>query len=119
MGKLMIRDNAVWAKHIEDDPEIVRRIEALPQNGPINLLIDGKPVRFVKMRDGKDGRPTPGLRPDPAFKPFWDAMQQQRGQAVQVQLEGPQPVADPYLVSVAGLLMEWSSREDAEAYDDL
>jgi hypothetical protein len=29
MGRMIIRDDVIWAKHI-DDPEIVRRILALP-----------------------------------------------------------------------------------------
>ncbi len=38
--------------------------------------IDGTAVRFRKMRDGADGRPTHGLRPaDAVSKGFWDAMQ--------------------------------------------
>jgi hypothetical protein len=62
MGRMIIRDDAVWAKHI-DDPEIVRRILALPPGAPMTLLVDRNPVRFRKMRDGADGRPTDGLRP--------------------------------------------------------
>ena len=34
---MIIRDNAVWAKHIEGDPELVRRILALPADAPITL----------------------------------------------------------------------------------
>jgi hypothetical protein len=119
MAHLTIRDNAVWAKHIEGDPEIVRRILALPQNAPITLVIDERPVRFRKMRDGADGRPTPGIRPDPSFKSFWDAMQERRGETVSVRLEGGPPLVDPYLASVQTLLSEWTSPEDAEAYDGL
>ena len=79
MGRMVVRDNAVWVKHIEGDQELVRRILALPSNASITLLVNRTPVRFRKMRDGADGRPTPGLRPDPDFKPFWNAMQQQFG----------------------------------------
>lgn len=118
MGSMIIRDNALWAKHIENDPEIVRRILALPENTPITLLIDDKPVLFRKMRDGSDGRPTDGLRPDPAFKPFWDEMQERRGGKVEVRLKDTPP-SDAYLASVAVLLSEWDSPEDAEAYDGL
>lgn len=119
MGRMIVRDNALWARHIEDDPEVVRRILALPSNAPITLVIDGTPVRFRKMRDGADGRPTPGLRPEPDFKPFWDAMQAMRGKAVSVALAGEAPVTDPYLASLDPLLQEWTSPEDAEAYDGL
>jgi hypothetical protein len=119
MGKLTIRDHAIWSKHIEEDPDMVRMIESLPENRPINLVIDGKPVRFVKMRDGKDGRPTPGLRPDPSFRPFWHAMQENRGRKVSVQMKPTTALEDSYLSSLSGLLAEWDSPEDAEAYDAL
>jgi hypothetical protein len=119
MGRMMIRDNAVWAKHIEGDPEITRRIMTMPENAAIQLVVDGRPVRFLKMRNGSDGRPTPGLRPDPAFKSFWDAMQERRGDIVDVRLDGTASLADPYLASVSALLAEWESPEDAEAFDGL
>jgi hypothetical protein len=72
---MTIRDNALWARHIEGDPRVAERILSLPQNAAITLLVDATPVRFRKMRDGADGRPTPGLRPaDAGAKRFWDAM---------------------------------------------
>jgi hypothetical protein len=118
MGHMIIRDNAVWAKHIEADAELTKRILALPQNAPLVLHIDGKPIRFLKMRDGADGRPTPGLRPDPAFKAFWDALQSRRGEVVAVSLDDA-PARDPYLASLSTTLSEWESPEDCEAYDGL
>jgi len=119
MGVMTIRDNALWVKNIEGDPEIVRRILALPQNAAITLLIEEKPVVFRKMRDGTDGRPTNGLRPDPAFKPFWDNIQSRRGERVSVRLRDSAHAADPYLASISATLSEWDSPEDAEAYDGL
>jgi hypothetical protein len=116
MGYLTVRDNAVWVKHIEGDPRLVERILALPENAPITLLIEARPVRFLKMRDGADGRPTPGLRPDAASKAFWDRMQERRGDIVRVDL---QERTDPLLASLSSLLSEWDSDEDAGAYDRL
>jgi hypothetical protein len=118
MGRMIIRDDAVWAKHI-DDPEIVRRILALPPGAPMTLLVDRNPVRFRKMRDGADGRPTEGLRPDDDFRDHWQTLQQRRGEEVTVELERPSPAEDPYLTSTAALLTEWNSPEDAKAYDGL
>jgi hypothetical protein len=115
---MTIRDNALWSKHVEDDPRLVSRIHGLPQNAPIVLLIDGVPVRFAKMRDGADGRPTPGLRPaDAEAKRFWDALQHRRGEAIHVTL--PDQPNDLHLASIAALLSEWDSPEDAAAYDRL
>lgn len=119
MGRMQVRDNAVWVKHIEGAPEIVRTILALKADTPITLRVDGQPVRFLKMRDGKDGRATQGLRPDKAFKPFWDAMQARRGETVEVRLDRDGLPTDPYLASISTLLSEWDSAEDAEAYDGL
>jgi hypothetical protein len=119
MSYMTLRDNALWAKHIEGDPQVVERILALPQNAPIVLLIDGTPVRFVKMRNGTDGRPTPGLRPaDSDAKRFWDALQGRRGERVRVALPEAPP-HDPHLASISALLSEWDSPEDAAAYDRL
>ena len=119
MGRMMIRDNAIWAAHIHDGPEIVNRIRALPEDRPIKLVLDGKPVLFLKMRNGRDGRPTQGLKPAPDFKPYWDAMQQRRGEVVEVRLDGTVPIIDPYLASISGLLTEWNTPEDGQAYDGL
>jgi hypothetical protein len=119
MGYMVIRDNAIWAKHVEGDPELVRRILALPANAPITLVIDDTPVRFRKMRDGADGRRTRGLRPDESSKAFGDALQERRGETVSISLEQKLRTVDPYLSSLEPLLSEWNSPEDAEAYDGL
>jgi hypothetical protein len=120
MAYMTIRDNALWAKHIEGDSRVVDRILGLPENAPITLLIEATPVRFCKMRDGADGRPTPGLRPaDADAKRFWDEMQARRGDRIRVDLEGRAAGDDPYLASLTALLSEWDSPEDAEAYDGL
>jgi hypothetical protein len=117
MANLTIRDNALWAKHIVGDERLVDRILALPENAPITLVIDGQPVRFRKMRDGKDHRPTPGLRPDAASRSYWDAMQRRRGEVVRVELPDAKP--DPDLGSLSSLMEEWTSPADSEAYDRL
>lgn len=120
MTYLTVRDNAVWAKHIEGDPHAVERILRLPQDSAVTLLIEGKAVRFRKMRDGADGRPTPGLRPaDTVSKEFWDAMQHRRGERVAVEVADTPGPKDAHLASLSALLSEWDSPEDAEAYDRL
>lgn len=117
MSYITVRDDALWARHVED-AEVRARIRELPQNAPLLLLVDGTPVRFVKMRDGKDGRPTDGLRPaDEEARLFWRAMQARRGERVRVALGGVP--ANAYLASLNALLSEWDSEEDAAAYDGL
>lgn len=119
MGRMEIRDHAIWVKHIQGDPAIAERILRLLQNAPITLQVDGKPVLFRKMRNGNDGRPTQGIRPDESFKDYWNALyQQRRGQIVNVALNDAAP-SDPYLASISVLLSDWDSPEDNEAYNGL
>ncbi|MGU3539117.1 hypothetical protein [Methylobacterium sp. A54F] len=117
MATMIIRDDVVWARHIEGDPELARRIRALPADDAIVLRIDGQPVRFRKMRNGRDGRPTDGVKPDPAFSEFWKAILSRRGAMITVEAEAGS--ADPYLLSLSATLSEWNSPEDAAAYDGL
>lgn len=118
MSYMKVRDDVIWARHIEGDPELAARILALPENAAIVLLIEGRPVRFQKMRNGRDGRATDGLKPaDAEAKDFWGALQGRRGERVEVrQAEGTSSV---YLASLSALLTEWDSPEDAAAYDRL
>jgi hypothetical protein len=117
MSYITVRDDAIWARHVED-PEVRDRIRALPQNAPLLLLVEGKPVRFVKMRDGRDGRPTEGLRPaDAEAHRFWAAMQARRGERVRVAIA--ETSGNAHLASLGALLSEWDSEEDAAAYDRL
>lgn len=119
MAHLLVSDHTVWVKHI-DDRAIADRILGLSPNAPIALRIDGKPVLFRKMRTGADGRPTPGIRPDDAFKDYWNALyRERRGEHVEIDLDDTAPPSDPYLAAVSSLLTEWASEADAEAYDDL
>ena len=118
MTRMIVSDHTIWLKHIEND-YIVDKIAALQQNAPVSLRIDGKPVLFRKMRDGGDGRPTPGIRPDDAFKSYWNSLyRERRGEAVEIELDDS-PLSDPYLAAVSCLMTEWASKEDADAYDDL
>jgi len=116
MSYVTVRDDAIWARHVED-PAVRDRIRAISQNEPLTLLVEGTPVRFVKMRDGKDGRPTDGLRPagEEAHR-FWSAMQSRRGERVRLALP---ETSGSYLASLGPLLSEWDSDEDAAAYDRL
>lgn len=116
MSYITVRDDAIWARHVED-PEVRDRIRTLPENQPLQLLVEGTLVRFVKMRDGKDGRPTDGLRPaDEEAHRFWRAMQARRGERIRVALP---EASGTLLTSIGALLSEWDSEEDAIAYDRL
>jgi len=116
--QLVVSDHTIWFKHIPNKA-IADRLMALEPNAPVRLQIEGKPALFRKMRDGVDGRPTPGIRPDDTFKDFWNAIfRERRGETIEVEFDD-RPIADPYLAAVSGLLTEWTSKADADAYDDL
>ncbi|WP_324134823.1 hypothetical protein [Bosea sp. (in: a-proteobacteria)] len=118
MAQMIISDHTIWLKHI-DSEHIAGRIAGLKQNAAIALRVDGRPVLFRKMRDGGDGRPTPGIRPDEAFKDYWNRLyRERRGEAVEIELDDTPPT-DPYLAAVSELMTEWTSKADADAYDDL
>lgn len=118
MGWMIVRDDVLWIRHIHDDPELTRRMQTLEDEAPIDLLIEGRPARFLKMRRGRDGRPTPGLKPSAGSSSFWKAMQARRGESVAIGLAAPS-AGDPYLKSLTATLGEWDSPEDCAAYDDL
>lgn len=116
MATMLIRDDALWAGHIEGDPDLVRRIRTLPANAPLVLRIEGRPMRFRKMNDGRDGRPTDGVKPDADSSEAWQALQARRRETITVE---PDASVDPYLLSLSAMLTEWNSPDDAAAYDGL
>lgn len=87
MAKTPVSDVVIWAKHIHGDSEMLARLNALRGGETIELLIDGVPGVWRKMSDGKDGRPTSGLRPIGAAQTFWkDLYAARRGEVVELQL---------------------------------
>lgn len=117
MATMIIRDDVLWASHIEGDPELADTIRDLSPDDVVVLRIEGRPVRFRKMRDGAAGRPTDGVKPDPSEAAFWRQLQTRRGAMITVEPEMAK--ADPYLLSLTATLTEWNSPEDAAAYDGL
>lgn len=117
MATMIICDDVLRARHIEGDPDLARSIRSLPADDIIVLRIEGTPLRFRKMRDGSDGRPTDGVRPERESSEFWRRLQARRGAMVTVEPEIGR--IDPYLLSLTATLTEWNSPEDAAAYDGL
>lgn len=117
MATMIIRDDVLWARHIEGDPELAEAIRKLSPDDSLVLRIEGRPVRFRKMRDGPTGQPTDGVKPDPSEAAFWRQLQTRRGAMITVEPERTK--ADPYLLSLTATLTEWNSPEDAAAYDGL
>lgn len=116
MGHLLIRDDAIWAKHIDGDAELRARISDLHQEDTIDLEVDGVVGTWAKMKDGRDGRPTSGIRPVGRMRAVWSRMQSRRGEVVPIR---EVTECDAYLRALRPLLSEWDSPEDEEAFRDL
>ena len=117
MATLILRDDVLRARHVEDDPDLARVIRALPPDQPLVLRVEGKPLRFRKIVDTATGQPTDSVRPEPADAEIWHDLQSRRGSMITVEPERPMP--DPYLLSLSATLTEWNSSDDAAAYDGL
>ena len=63
MGLVEIRDHALWIKHIHQDSALTKKLAGLEAGDLVELEIDGFRGMWKKMDDGKDGRPTPGIKP--------------------------------------------------------
>lgn len=82
-----VRDYVIWSKHLHGDLRLPARIEALEAGETIELEVDGVPGTWRKMDQGKDGRPTPGIRPLGSAQAFWrDLYRSRRGAVVSVSL---------------------------------
>lgn len=70
-----VRDNSLWTSHIRGDEALKAMLNRLRGQSQIELAVDGFHGTWQKMDDGRDGRPTTGLKPvvGPA-KAHWDAL---------------------------------------------
>ena len=112
-----IRDNVIWARHLERDPSLHDEIVALGENETVRLRVDGIVGTWAKMRSGADGRPTLGIRPVGAMASVWARLQKRRGE--KVLLERPSDTPGPLLERADRTFEEWYSAEDEEAYGEL
>lgn len=116
MATIKINDDAIWIKHIEGSEQLRQRISALRAGETLDLEVDGIVGKWERMRDGKDGRPTYGIKPVSHMKEVWARMRQQSGRIVEVR---EVMTADTYLASLTGTLTEWDSPQDEAAYGHL
>ena len=85
MGMVEIRDHAIWVKHITGDDKLVKKIRELPANELIELKVRDYRGTWLKMDDGKDGRPTMGIKPFGKAQEHWGLLQKIRGQSVSIE----------------------------------
>jgi hypothetical protein len=116
VAKVKVRDDAIWVKHIEGDPRLGDKISGLRAGQVIDLEIDGIVGRWEKMRDGRDGRPTSGIKPIEAMREVWARFRREPERIVDVR---EVRTADSYLAMLDMTLSEWDSPEDEAAYRDL
>jgi hypothetical protein len=117
MGQIKIRDSNIWARHIEDDPQLKSRLCALAPGQTIDLEVGGVAGRWAKANVGKDGRPTEAIKPVGAMKEVWQRFCSTRRDSFVTIRETK--LADSYLAAVGDLMTEWNSPEDEEAFRDL
>ncbi len=116
MGSTRISGDAIWLRNIEGDSDLKRRLLAMRPGEVIDLEVAGIIGKWERMRAGRDGRPTYGIRPIAEMREVWARLR--RGEPRRVPIR-PVIAADTYLASLAPLLGEWDSAEDTEAYGDL
>ncbi len=88
MATTTISDYVIWTKHIHDDAVLAERLTHLGEGETIALRIDGVVGMWLKMRNGADGRPTPGLKPLGRTQAFWNELfKSRRGDVVSLVYE--------------------------------
>jgi hypothetical protein len=119
MGYVRLNADAIWASRIEGDDVLRTQILALPPGEAIELEVDGTVGTWVKMKDGRDGRPTPGLRPVGPMKDLWKSMQARRGEVLKIRRAVRGGDLNYLRMIQQTLAEEWDSPQDDEAYRDL
>jgi hypothetical protein len=80
-----IRDHALWLKHIHGNEDLKAELMNLNQGDLVELDIDDFCGMWKKMDDGKDGRPTQGVKAIGKARKYWHNLQSKRGELVIIQ----------------------------------
>ena len=70
-GQVEVRDHVLWVKHIRDHDFLASVLSELGQGGRIELEVNGFRGVWEKMKDGRDGRPMPGIKPQGPARGHW------------------------------------------------
>lgn len=79
MSHVEVRDHALWVKHIDGNEPLKNKILSMLQGELIELIVNDWRGSWVKMDDGKDGRPAPGVKAVGDSRQKWHAMNDQCG----------------------------------------
>jgi hypothetical protein len=116
MGTVLNNDDAIWLKTVTADQATVTYLRELPPGGRIRLAIEGTAGDWEKMADGRDGRPTFGLKPIGRTREYWKTLRGRRGKLLDFKVLDPR---DALICDIETALAEWDSKEDEVAFRDL
>lgn len=116
MATFLNNDDVIWFKNVHADSDTIALLRHLPASTRLKLEIDGHRGDWERMADGRDGRPTYGLRPVGKTVEFWKSMKAKRGDYLNFKIVDPR---DTYLSDMQKVLSEWESNEDEKAFHDL
>jgi hypothetical protein len=86
MARTAVRDVVIWVKHIHGE-DVSERVLGLQGGETLDLVVDGVRGAWRKMDDGRDGRPTTGIRPIGRMQDFWRELYSgRRGDVVTIEL---------------------------------
>ena len=69
-----VRDHSLWTSHIRGDDALMAMLNGLRGQSQIELKVDDFHGTWQKMDDGRDGRPTTGLKPVGPAQAHWHAL---------------------------------------------
>jgi hypothetical protein len=79
-------DYVIWTKHIHGNAAFAASVAAMAAGETIMLRVDGHEGLWRKMDDGKDGRPTSGIRPVGSAQDHWRQLfRTARGKVVRIE----------------------------------
>ncbi len=111
-----IKDVAIWFKDI-DEPKLLARLRGMVSEETVTLEADNVVGCWVRMKDGRDGRPTFGIRPVGEMKSVWNNwFKSRKGEFITLR---EVRLADEYLAVSSKMFSEWDSPEDERAFHDL
>jgi hypothetical protein len=116
MATFLNNDNAIWLKHVNADANVLALLRQVPAGTGLKLEIEGVVGDWERMANGKDGRPTLGLKPVGKTLAFWNSMSARRGEHLEFKIID---FRDSYLRDIQKTLSEWESDEDEAAFGDL